>query len=160
MNKWCVSVGAAFLLSFVLLLAVGAAQGQSVNVSWSPTNPVAYEPITFYIQPSFTSVTYVYIIPPGMSCEGGLGGSCGGPVLTLNPGQSSVTLQGGLEAGTYGLLIETNYAGGVSYYHSSLKVYPSKPVPEFSGTIVVFSLSFAVLYCILEKRRRHPALEI
>jgi len=165
-HRWCVSVGTAFLLSFTMLLAVGTAHGstcvssspsgvQCVNVWWSPTNPVSYEPITFYIQPVYASV-WVHIIPPYAYCDFSTFPIiyCGGPTLVFKPEQSNMTLQSGLEAGTYGLLIETYDTG--SYYYSSLKVSPTPPVSEFGGTFIAFFLSFVALYCVLGRGRRHP----
>jgi len=125
-HRWYPYVGAACLL---LLFCVSTVHAQNASVAWSPTDPVAYEPITFYIQPSSTSIIYVYIIPPGMACQGGftgVGGSCGGPILTLKPGQLNVTLRNGLREGTYGLLIETQSAGGIDRYYSTLTVSPSR----------------------------------
>ena len=123
--RWGPYVGAACLL---LLFSVSTVHAQDTYVWWSPTEPVAHEPITFHLPQSSTGITYVYIIPPGMACQGGfsgVGGSCGGPILSLKPGQSNVTLRSGLREGSYGLLIETESAGGISRYYASLKVSPS-----------------------------------
>jgi hypothetical protein len=56
-HRVCLSVGAAFIF---MLLAAGAVYGQQA-VTISPPNPVAHQPITFYVTEPTTATNYVYI---------------------------------------------------------------------------------------------------
>jgi hypothetical protein len=158
-HRWCVSVGAAFIF---MLFAVGAVYGQQA-VTISPPNPVANQPITFNVTDPTTATNYVYITIANRSqnCKNFTSLSLYASGYTLGPftsdseGNFYVTLTKGLPAGAYCVMVAAQ-VGGSSYYTRPelFTVGSSAPVPEFSGTLIVFSLSLAALYCTLEGRRR------
>ena len=160
-HRWCVCVGAACIF---MLLAVSAAYGQQA-VTISPPHPVAHQPITFYITEPTTATNYVYITIANKSqnCQNftsrsSYSGYEYGPIISPSGGNFSVTITKGLPAGAYWIIVTAQVEGGSSYYTRPelFTVGSSAPVPEFSGTLIVFSLSLAALYCTLGRRRRHP----
>ena len=162
-HRRCLYVGAAFTF---MLLAVGAVHGQEA-VTISPPNPVAHQPITFYVTEPTTATNYVYVTIANKSqnCRNFTSSSFAsayefGPITSGSEGNFSVTLTKGLPAGAYCVIVAAQVQGspgGAYYTHPELfTVRSSAPVPEFNGTLIVFSLSFAALYCILQRRRRHP----
>ena len=159
-HRWCVCVG-VFVLSLFMLLAVAAVHGQGA-VTISPQNPVAHQPITFNVTEPTTATNYVYVTIANKSqnCQHFTSSSLAsdykfGPITSNSDGDFSITLTKGLPAGASCIIVTAQVEGGSSYYTRPelFTVGSSAPVPEFSGTLIVFSMSFAALYCILEGRR-------
>ena len=176
-----ICAGVAFIVLFFMLFAAGSVRGQSVYFWWSPTQPVAGQPITFHgdtLGTNYVSIVPIDIAPTGCSSMGHGGGITLGPVysnITIGPYPNftpttepwNLTLPHGLGAGTYRVELEASgpilafYAGqsvvppsnidpGPRSVCLKLTVSPVTPVPEFNGTLVAFSLSLAVLFCILK----------
>lgn len=151
-----------------MLIAISSAYGQSVTLTISPPNPVAGQSITFTGgTPGPAGVTlYIYsdTLPPTSGTCDAVFDSSLTPVATFHTsgatGYFTVTLSAGLSAGTYDAVTDAAvFSGnqmGIFTACNVFKVSPATPVPEFNGTLIVFSLSFAALYCVLERRRRHP----
>jgi len=161
-HGWRLSVGTAFIF---VLLAVGAVHGQQA-VTISPPNPVANQPITFYVTEPTTATNYVYVTFANQSrdCKNFTSSSFAhgyefGPFISNSTGNFNVTLTKGLPAGAYCVTVAALVEGvsGAYYTHPELfTVRPSAPVSEFSDTLIVFFLSFATLYFTLKRRQRHP----
>jgi hypothetical protein len=145
-----------------MLLAVGAVYGQQA-VTISPPNPVAHQPITIYVTEPTTATNYVYITFANKSqnCQNFTSSSSAsgyefGPITSNSEGEFYVTLTKGLPAGAYCVIVVARVQGISGAYHTHPELFTvgaSEPVPEFNGTLIVFSLSFAAVYCILERRR-------
>jgi hypothetical protein len=158
-----VSVGVAFILT---LLVANMAQAQP-NLTVTPTVPIANQPFTFTLDVGtpnsfnlnkWTSFSVYEIIGSGPSPVS----SCPAPWDNMDMTRmvnvtAPVNAQGifvyvmphGLPAGRYWVyFMQAN-----GYFCWKLSIPSTMPVPEFSGTLIIFSLSFAVLYCIIERRR-------
>jgi hypothetical protein len=160
-HGWCLSVGTAFIF---MLLAVGAVHGQQ-TVTISPPNPAANQPITFYVNEPTTATNYVYVTFANQSqdCKNVTSSSYAhgyefGPFISDSAGHFYVTLTKGLPAGAYCVTVAALVEGisGAYYTHPEMfTVRSSAPVPEFSAALIVFFLSFATLFFILNRRHGH-----
>lgn len=158
LHRWCLCAAAACIF---MLLGVSAAYGQQFSITISPTNPVAGQTIRFTVSTGAPGRQFwfaVVRITHGENCIAEMTMVPAPPtaywaeVSDNATGFVIVTLQGGLPTGSY--------AVGVSAVGSNgrigcwdMDVAPPAPVPEFNGTLIVFSLSLAALYCILQTRR-------
>jgi hypothetical protein len=160
---WKLVTRAAFIASFVMLLAVSAAHGQQTPLAVYPPNLTVGQPITFSETTEPYVMNTVYIIPAVNETNCLLALDESTPIVSLPPvrsdmnGNFTVTLAAGLSiAGSYEaatLYVQPN-GSAFTAVCDRFTVSPVKPMPEFNETLIVFSLSLATLYCILKGKRR------
>ncbi len=122
-HRWCPYVGAAFLTLFMLLGASAVYASMSMEIS--PQQPIVWEPITFTVQTGTADGAFFFGVWSEVRVNGIMQGcpvtnfSESAPVYSTtqsitNGGNLTVTLAGGLPAGSYAIAVLSTISNGPS----------------------------------------------